>query len=76
MALTYTQAKATLDEIAQRGETNRKNLQRARDLIASACGDLTSMESAYTSFVGELETIAAANPGDPAWTGWSQTSTR
>lgn len=69
MALTYTQAKATLDEIATRSENNRKNLQRARDLIASAGGDLNAMAAAYGTFVTDLDAEATANPGNAAWEG-------
>lgn len=69
MALTYTQAKATLDEIANRSENNRKTLARARDLIASTSSDLSLMLTAYGAFVTELEATAAANPTNPAWQG-------
>ena len=67
MALTFTQAKATLDEIAQRSERNRKGLQSGRDTIARHGGDLTQMEADYGAVVTEINQIAAANPGDAAW---------
>lgn len=66
---TYTQTKATLDEISVRSESNRKKLQRARDLIAEAGGDLTAMSAAYGPFVTQLDIDAAANVGDAAWQG-------
>lgn len=69
MALTYTQAKAKLDEIATRSETNRLRLARARELLSEAEIDLASMSSTYTTFVGELEAAVAANPTDNAWQG-------
>lgn len=68
MATTYTQAKATLDEIASRSEANRKRLEQARALVVAAESDLGAMASAYGSFVAELDTAAAANAGDAAWT--------
>lgn len=64
---TYTQTKATLDEIAQRSEQNRKRLDQARATIAAALSDLTAMQTAYSAFVTQLNTDAAANPDDQAW---------
>ena len=69
MAITYTQAKATLDEIAQRSEQNRKRLEQARALVVSAEADLTAMGTAYATFVTELNAAATANPSDAAWQG-------
>lgn len=67
MALTFTQAKATLDEIAQRSERNRKGLQAGRDTIARHGGDLTQMEADYTAAVQDINATAAANPTDETW---------
>lgn len=67
MALTFTQAKATLDDIASRSEANRKRLEQAKQLITQARADLASMPSAYGSFVTELNAAATANPSDGAW---------
>ena len=68
MALTYTQTKATLDEIATRSETNRRRLEQARALIVAAESDLAAMASAYGTFVTDLDAAAASNAGDAAWT--------
>lgn len=67
MATTYTQAKATLDEISTRSEANRKRLEQARQLIVTAESDLAAMATAYGTFVTDLDAAAAANPSDPAW---------
>lgn len=67
MATTYTQAKATLDEIASRSESNRKRLEQARALIVAAESDLNAMATAYGAFVTDLDAAAAANPSDAAW---------
>lgn len=64
---TYTTTKATLDEIAQRSEQNRKRLEQARATIAAAVSDLTAMQSAYSGFATQLNTDAAANPANDAW---------
>lgn len=64
---TYTQTKTTLDEIAQRSEQNRKRLEQAKATIAAALSDLTAMQTAYSGFVSQLNTDAAANPNDDAW---------
>lgn len=68
MALTYTQTKATLDEIASRSEANRKRLEQARALIVTAESDLAAMASAYGTFVTDLDAASASNAGDAAWT--------
>ena len=46
MATTFTQAKATLDEIAVRSESNRKRLEQARAALATASADLAAMATA------------------------------
>ena len=66
MATTYTQAKATLDEIAARSETNRKKLDQGIALILAAHTDLTAMPSAYSGFSTDLDDLATANPNDDA----------
>lgn len=69
MALTYTQTKATLDEIASRSELARKRMEDARTGIVTAETDLMKMETDYSIFVTELDAAAAANPDDRAWQG-------
>ena len=64
---TYTETKATLDEIANRSEANRKRLEQAKAQIATALADLTAMAAAYNAFVTQLNSDAAANPADDAW---------
>lgn len=67
MALTYTQSKAILDDIAQRSEQNRKTLEQARELISQAGADLSFMASYYGPFVAELDLEALNNPDNSAW---------
>jgi len=69
MAVTYTQTKATLDEIAARTELARKRLEDARRLLVTAETDLNKMPENYGAFVAELEAQATANPDDRAWQG-------
>jgi len=64
---TFTETKATLDEIATRSEANRKRLEQAKILIATALSDLGVMNTAYSPFVTQLNIDAAANPADQAW---------
>lgn len=64
---TYTETKAILDEIATRSEANRKRIEQAKAQISTALADLTAMGSAYSGFATQLNTDAAANPGDGAW---------
>ena len=67
MATTFTQTKATLDEIASRSETNRKRLDQAKALIAQANSDLGAMATTYSAFVSDLNAAATANSEDLAW---------
>ena len=64
---TYTETKATLDEIAQRSESNRKRLEQAKGQVAAALSDLSGMAAAYGAFITQLNADAAANPTDDAW---------
>ncbi len=64
----FTETKATLDDIAARSEANRKRLESAIQLIATAEADLAAMPTVYGAFVTQLNTDAAANPNDAAWT--------
>lgn len=67
MAVTYTEAKATLDEIAERSLANKKRLDNAKLGIETAQADLAAMPSAYASFVTDVGDAATANPLDQAW---------
>lgn len=64
---TFTETKATLDDIAARSEANRKRLEQAKTLISTAQADLNAMGSAYSAFATQLNTDAAANSSDSAW---------
>ena len=64
---TYTETKATLDDIAARSENNRKRIESAKSALAQAEADLNGMAAAYSGFVAQLDTDAAANPNDDAW---------
>jgi hypothetical protein len=64
---TYTQTKATLDEIAVKSETQRKSLVNARSAVASVEAALQTMQNQYSAFIAEVEADALANPADPAW---------
>lgn len=64
---TFTQTKATLDEIAERSEQNRKRLEQAKGLLTAAQADLAAMTTTYGAFVTQLNADAAAAPSDVAW---------
>jgi len=64
---TFTETKATLDDIAARSEANRKRLESAKQLIATAQADLLAMPTAYGAFATQLNTDSAANATDSAW---------
>ena len=67
MTTTFTQTKATLDEIAARSEQNRKLMVQAKALIAQAVSDLGAMPATYMAFITDLDAAAVANPTDGAW---------
>lgn len=67
MAVTFTQAKNTLDAIAARSDRNRRRVAQARTLLNEAASDLAAMPAAYSGFVSDLNAAAAANPSDEAW---------
>jgi len=64
---TFTETKATLDDIANRSEANRKRIEQAKAQIATAEADLLAMQLAYSAFSTQLNTDAAAEPADAAW---------
>ena len=65
--MSYTQVKATLDELSGRSEGNRKKLLRAKALIAEVRADTNAMATNYTDLISEINTAAAANPNNNAW---------
>ena len=64
---TYTETKATLDEIAVKTNDYRKMLDRAKSIIDQAVSGLNQMSTDYFGFSSQLNTDAAANPTDEAW---------
>lgn len=60
MALTYTTAKSTLDEIANAIRTAEGRLERARTQLATAEASLSAMATTYGDFVTELDAEATA----------------
>ena len=66
MALTYTQAKSGLDQIAEKSERARHRAEAARELLAKAEQELAQMGADYGTFVQEVD-AAAAEHGGEAW---------
>lgn len=64
---SFTQTKATLDEIASLSEGYRKKLEQAKAAINSASVGLNGMGSAYSAFIAQLDIDAATNSTDAAW---------
>lgn len=67
MALTYTEIKTALDEIAQRSTQNSKRVSQARATLQQAQADLVAMQTAYATVVSGLNAAATANPSNAAW---------
>lgn len=66
MAIDYTEAKATLDEIANKSNAARARIERARAQLVQAEADLTAMATQYGPFVQELDAIANGQ-SDTIW---------
>lgn len=60
MAITYTEAKSTLDAIAIEITSAQRRLERAREQLASAESELTAMSTKYATFVADLNAEALA----------------
>lgn len=67
MALTYTQTKSTLDLIADQSEKSRQSLQNLISELEMVIDILQNLETTYTAFVNEVDTVALANPTDSVW---------
>ena len=67
MALTYTQAKASLDTIAQESEKARTDLELLQDNLAMIISRLDNLENNYTVLVTDIDTVAVNNPADTIW---------
>lgn len=59
MATTYTQAKATLDDIAQRVNAARKRAEGAYAAYTVAQAELAGLQGAYATFIADLDAAAA-----------------
>jgi hypothetical protein len=64
MATTFSERKVALDEIAARIRTDAKRMTNARAQVAEAEADLTTMQTAYTALVADINADAAAFPAD------------
>jgi len=67
MAITYTQAKATLDTIAQESEHARLALNNIEGDLDMVIQKLNILENTHTTFVSDVDSIALANPDDTVW---------
>ena len=67
MALTYTEIKTALDEIAQRSTQNSKRVAQAKATLTQAQSDLVAMQTVYSAVVTDLNAAAIANPDNAAW---------
>ncbi len=61
MATTFTEAKAALDEIAERITNSRKRRDQARITLGAAQSELAGLASAYSQFITDLNAAATAD---------------
>ena len=60
----FSTVKATLDEIAERIQQNRRQVAQATDDITAVDSDLGAMPTVYATIVSGIDDDAAAAPGD------------
>ncbi len=65
--MTYSEAKAYLDEIAGKNKAAKASLRTAKQGATNVKAVLDAMPGQYASVVSDINAAAAANPGDPAW---------
>ena len=64
MAATYSAIRAALNDIPERTEANRRRLVQARSQLQAAIDDIQRMELDYVTVIQDLNSQAAASPGD------------
>lgn len=67
MALTYTQTKSNLDDIADRSEQARLELIEVETSLTRVINKLNTLETEYSTFVQEVDTVALNNSTDVIW---------
>jgi len=66
MASTPSAIEVGLDEISARIQANSKRAVTGKSSIATAAADLTSMATAYTQLLADIDAMLAANPTNAA----------
>jgi hypothetical protein len=61
MATTYTEARATLNEMADRVNAARRRAQQARNQYTVAQAELAGLPAAYATFVSDINAAATAD---------------
>jgi t-SNARE complex subunit (syntaxin) len=64
---TFTEAKTALDEIAERSTRNKQRVDQAKALLSQVQTDLSTMATAYTAIIADIDAAAVANPTNAAW---------
>jgi len=65
--MTYSDAKAYLDEIAAKNKSAKDSLRVVKSGAANTKAMLASMQTQYAQVVSGIADAAAANPDDKAW---------
>ena len=65
--MTYSEAKAYLDEIADKNKAAANSLRVVKTGATNVKSVLDAMPAQYAQVVTDIEAEAAANPGDKAW---------
>jgi len=65
--MTYSEAKALLDEIAARNTAAKGSLRTSKQVATNTKAQLDAMPAQYATVIAEIQADAAANPTDKAW---------
>ena len=65
--MTYSEAKAYLDEIASKNKAVRDQLRMSKTMVNTTKGQLDAMPATYASVITDIDAASASNPNDDAW---------
>tara|TARA_Y100000310_G_scaffold251275_1_gene257730 strand:- start:37 stop:333 length:297 start_codon:yes stop_codon:yes gene_type:complete len=65
--MTYSEAKAYLDEIATKNKSARDQLRMSKNMVANTKALLDAMPAMYSSVIADIDTASASSPNDGAW---------
>lgn len=68
MASTFSQIKSALDAISDRLSVDHQKMANAKTLADDVAADITKMGTDYAQLFSDIDSLAAANPSNAAYT--------